>query len=62
MNDNKNGINTLTEFIENIRESLGVEPSTAAAEQDDDQLDISISDRISQDQVGNNFKKWKTIV
>ena len=61
MNDNEvNGSgNFLSDFVDNIRESLGVEPSTsadagAAADADDlnsGHLESALSDRLNQDQV-----------
>ena len=48
--DGKN-TNFLSDFIESIRESLGVEPSTASADLEDDQIDQAINDRLSQEQV-----------
>ncbi len=49
--------NFLSEFVENIRESLGVEPSTSPDQCDDDcnsnsgHLESALSDRLNQDQV-----------
>ena len=60
MNDNEgNGSgNFLSDFVDNIRESLGVEPSTSAdagaADADDlnsGHLESALSDRLNQDQV-----------
>jgi hypothetical protein len=41
----------LADLVENIQESLGVEPSTATADADDDQLEAAMTDRILQEQV-----------
>ena len=42
----------LSDFVENIRESLGVEPSTSSAEPEDDStLESGLGDRLNQDQV-----------
>ncbi len=51
------GGNFLSEFVDNIRESLGVEPSTSPDQGDDDcnsnsgHLESALSDRLNQDQV-----------
>ena len=58
MNDNEGnrGVNFLSDFVDNIRESLGVEPSTSAADAEADDLnsghlESALSDRLNQDQV-----------
>jgi hypothetical protein len=55
--DDDSKANFLSDFVENIRESLGVEPSTSSAEPDDDSnLESALGDRLNQDQV--TIKMW----
>jgi hypothetical protein len=50
--DDDSKANFLSDFVENIRESLGVEPSTSSAEpEDDSNLESALGDRLNQDQV-----------
>jgi hypothetical protein len=50
--DDDSKANFLSDFVENIRESLGVEPSTSSAEpEDDSNMESALGDRLNQDQV-----------
>ena len=67
-NEESSGGNFLSDFVDNIRESLGVEPSTSAdagnaADADDlnsGHLESALSDRLNQDQV-TKLKKNKKL-